>query len=239
MKALVVSDIHSNIYALQAIWEREHDSDVLYCAGDLVDYGPFPCEVLAWMRDHNAVCVQGNHDAWVVMHYRQCPNLWDIPEDEYLWVHHNARRLSEDEVEFLEQLPQSVSFVMDGITYHMQHLFREYESILSLYEFRRFWREHVPATVADLPNKRLIFGHTHRQAIHYLSDGELWLNPGSVSYRRPDDPTKEAHYLTITDGVISLKALAYDRTPLYEAVKRERMKQAELDVAYTFFGPEP
>ena len=84
MKALVVSDIHSNIYALQAIWEQEHDSDVIYCAGDLVDYGPFPSEVIQWVREHEVICVGGNHDAWVVLHDRQCPNLWTIPEDEYL-----------------------------------------------------------------------------------------------------------------------------------------------------------
>ncbi len=34
---------------------------------------------------------------------------------------------------------------------------------------------------------RLVIGHTHRQAVRYLSDSPLWLNPGSVSYRRFDD----------------------------------------------------
>lgn len=49
MKALILSDIHSNIYALEAIWNKERDSDLILCAGDLVDYGPFPQEVLAWV----------------------------------------------------------------------------------------------------------------------------------------------------------------------------------------------
>jgi len=50
MKALIISDIHSNIYALEAIWAQERDNDIIYCAGDLVDYGPFPKEVLDWVR---------------------------------------------------------------------------------------------------------------------------------------------------------------------------------------------
>jgi hypothetical protein len=65
MKALILSDVHSNIVALEAIWAREGDADAIYCAGDLVDYGVYPRETLAWMRAHNVVCVQGNHDRQV------------------------------------------------------------------------------------------------------------------------------------------------------------------------------
>ena len=42
MKILALSDIHSNIYALDAIWDKEKDADLIVAAGDLVDYGPFP-----------------------------------------------------------------------------------------------------------------------------------------------------------------------------------------------------
>ncbi len=46
-----------------------------------------------------------------------------------------------------------------------------------------------------------------------------WLNPGSASYRRPDDPDKTAHYATITDGEIRLKQIPYDRKPQFEKAK--------------------
>ena len=86
------------------------------------------------------------------------------------------------------------------------------------------------ATYADgdapLPN-RLIFGHTHRQAVRYLSDTELWLNPGSVSYRRPDDPDQTAHYITIVDGVISLRRVAYDLEPVWRAARSVQIKVSE------------
>ena len=52
MKALLIADIHSNICALEAIWNKEQDSDIIYCAGDLVDWGPFPKQVLDWVREH-------------------------------------------------------------------------------------------------------------------------------------------------------------------------------------------
>ena len=61
---------------------------------------------------------------------------------------------------------------------------------------------------------RLILGHTHRLGIRYLSDHHLWLNPGSISYRRLGDPDQTAHYATIIDGQLSLKRLSFDMAAL-------------------------
>src|SRR5690554_957206 len=100
MKALIISDIHSNIYALKAIWEKENDYDIVYCAGDLVDYGPFPKEVIYWIRNHDVVCVKGNHDEDVIAAYHSDQVLENIPEDMRHWVHHNAAQLSEGDIQF-------------------------------------------------------------------------------------------------------------------------------------------
>ncbi len=45
MKTLIISDVHSNIAALEAIWSREQDADRVLCAGDVVDYGPYPADL--------------------------------------------------------------------------------------------------------------------------------------------------------------------------------------------------
>jgi len=67
-----------------------------------------------------------------------------------------------------------------------------------------------------------------------------WINPGSISYRRPDDPDKTAHYAVILDGNIQLKSIAYDRTlQLTEAkrlLKNDRMMRTELQDFMFFFG---
>lgn len=231
-KALILSDIHSNIYALEAIWAQERDSDLIYCAGDLVDYGPYPAEVMAWVREHEVICVQGNHDRAVIAAYRQGKTGASVPVAERAWVHHNAGRLSAEAVAFLEQLPLALSFELDGIRYGLTHLFQEYEEIVSLYQFEQFGSEMFAGT----PPQRLIFGHTHRQAVRYLSDSRLWLNPGSVSYRRHDDPDKTAHYATIVDGQISLRRALYSLAPLQRAVAEVTLKASELKVARRFFG---
>lgn len=236
MKLLILSDIHSNIYALEAIWAAERGVDRIYCAGDLVDYGPYPREVIAWIRDHQVAVVQGNHDAWVAANYRAGRLIDTLPEPERAWVHYNAARLDEVDIRFLESLPRALTFEADGIRYGMSHLYRDYEEIVSLHALTRFQSE-VFADYSPHPIPRLIFGHTHRQAIRHLSDEVCWLNPGSVSYRRMDDPDQTAHYIVITDGVVSLRRISYDLGPLHRFVRQIQLSADEMRVARWFFGP--
>ena len=236
MKTLILSDIHSNIYALEAIWRAERDSDLIYCAGDLVDYGPYPQEVLQWIRAHDVPCVQGNHDAWVVQHYHTGGPLAEVPVEERAWVHHNAGLLTGEEIAYLEQLPRAIAFAIDGISYCMTHLYQDYQEIVSIHAYEHFLNEIVDSE-RGAAIQRLLLGHTHRQAVRYLADDLLWLNPGSVSYRRRDDPDQTAHYAVIVDGRISLRRLAYDLTPLRTYVDNLSLKATELDAGKRFFGP--
>lgn len=236
MKALIISDIHSNVKALEAIREAEYEYDIIYCAGDLVDYGPFPNEVIEWVQKHNVICVRGNHDDIMIDIYRNGNRGYDVAADQMMWAHHNARLLGEAEISFLESIPVYRTFEMDGHSYTMQHLYDNYLTIDSLPKYDAFWAERNDGTIEATGERRIIFGHTHRRCIHYLSDTSLWLNPGSVSYRRRDDPTKEAHYFTITDGKIAMKSLAYDRIPLLEATRKLQLKEDQMKAAYSFFG---
>lgn len=235
MKTLILSDIHSNIYALEAIWAQENDCDLVACTGDLVDYGPYPREVVGWIKAHEVVCTQGNHDQWVVMNHRRGHFLERMPAEERAWVHHNASLLEEEEVQFLESLPKVVALQLDGVSYGMTHFYQEYEEIVSLHAFENFRREAFKGVAAN-DFKRLILGHTHRQGLRFLRDDIFWLNPGSVSYRRQDDPDQTAHYATITDGAISLKRLAYDLAPLRKYVQGVSLKESEMQVARWIFG---
>ncbi len=83
----------------------------------------------------------------------------------------------------------------------------------------------------------MIFGHSHRQGILQFSDG-LWLNPGSASYRRPDEPSKDAFYAVIENGVISLRHTPYDASPLNAVTEslRDELAEGEYRVAHFFFG---
>ena len=243
MKILVLSDIHSNIYALDAIWERENDADLIVAAGDLVDYGPFPKEVIRWCKMHQVLCVQGNHDRELIAKYKVYgKNTAGLPAQEYRWVHENCRYLDKEDVSYLEGLPETLWFEADGYRYLVSHMYgsgRGRPGCIGLFD--HFWQENSVAS-SDMP-VRLILGHSHRQAVVCLRDNRLWVNPGSVSYRREDDFEKAALYAVIENGEIDLRAVAYDRKPLLqytlEVARSGRMQEQELKVAFFFFGNSP
>ncbi len=67
MRVLIMSDIHANIVALEAVLSDAGTVDEVWCLGDLVGYGPNPNEVTARLRDlPNLTCLMGNHDAAVI-----------------------------------------------------------------------------------------------------------------------------------------------------------------------------
>jgi putative phosphoesterase len=240
MKALIISDVHSNIYSLQAIWEKERDSDLIICAGDLVDYGPFPKEVLNWSREHQIICVKGNHDQDIINRYHSGKNITMIPEDARTWVDHNVAQLNEADIDYLENLPEHHEFELDGCYYLVTHMFVKgtYQTMENLHQFNAFWDKHTTEKGAKANQRRIIFGHTHNQAVHYLADNKLWLNPGSTSYRPTrqfEDYSRLAQYMTIDSGQIEIKQLEYDLSPLYEVVKNIRLKDQQQQVAYRFF----
>ncbi|MEZ4836110.1 MAG: metallophosphoesterase family protein [Caldilineaceae bacterium] len=232
MKTLILSDIHANIVALEAIWAQEGDADLILCTGDLVDYGPFPREVLDWVRAHDVICTQGNHDGWTVLNFQEGRRLSSVAEHERAWVHYTVERLTADDIGFLAALPKATTLEIDGQSYGLTHLFRDYQEIVSLHAFHQFNAESFD----DGSLARLILGHTHRQAIRYLSNDHLWINPGSASYRRNDDPDQSAHYATLVDGVIQLHRLDYDLSPLRSALETIHLNENEMRAGRRFFG---
>ncbi len=70
MRCLVISDIHANLAALEAVLQdaarRHANYDIVWCLGDVVGYGPDPNECIELLRTLPHVCLAGNHD-WAVL----------------------------------------------------------------------------------------------------------------------------------------------------------------------------
>ncbi|MEM3614337.1 MAG: metallophosphoesterase family protein [Nitrososphaerales archaeon] len=65
MRAVFISDIHSNLEALNAVAATIPDAPI-YCLGDVVGYGANPNEVIEWVRENVELCILGNHDVAVL-----------------------------------------------------------------------------------------------------------------------------------------------------------------------------
>ncbi len=117
--------------------------------------------------------------------------------------------------------------------YGIMHEYQGYDVIRSMEEFRRFSNERFGH---DL--HRMIFGHTHRRQLTYLSDKDHWLNPGSVSYRRPDEQYRGAHYALIQDGSVSLRRVPYPTEQLYREALASSVCQREKKPTFLWWSPK-
>lgn len=64
MKRALISDIHGNLEALEAVLAdiRAQQIDEIFCLGDVIGYGPNPCQCLDLVKKHTRLCIMGNHD---------------------------------------------------------------------------------------------------------------------------------------------------------------------------------
>ena len=200
MRYLILSDIHSNLEALEKCLEvAEGKFGEVLCLGDLVGYGPDPNAVIERMRNLSKVIIRGNHD-------KACAGLSDAAEFNPLarlateWT---RQQLTPEHIGFLRNLPQGpVTF--DGFQMVHGAPIDEDEYVLGP-------GQALPA-LRDLTTQAVFFGHTHYQGGFMLtskgrfqsirtlakSDGLTYelpfeegarylINPGSVGQPRDGD----------------------------------------------------
>lgn len=227
MKILLISDIHANIDALRAVEAAEGQFDLLLCAGDFVDWGFDPHEVIAWFRTQNFIAVSGNHDRYLL-------KLWDDGEREPVgretcYAQHCLNRLTEEDVAFLRALPRVASVQADGFEYRMCHSPREERQADLLAEemvsyrlqplFDTLWGRLGGGEETPHNRRRMIFGHTHQSWMYQARGGGLFLNPGSIHYRKgPDAMETGADYMVIVDGVPMFRHVDYPTAHLRERI---------------------
>jgi len=108
VKIGIISDIHGNLPALQAVLRTLKDERCvrILCAGDVVGYGPYPLECIETVEQERIACVQGNHDFWVAVGGRD----WRISPNARLALEWTCDALPRDAVEWLGKLPASIEY---------------------------------------------------------------------------------------------------------------------------------
>ena len=243
MKLLVISDLHANIDALNAVWEKESDSDVVLCVGDVVDWGFYPHETIAWLKERNAVVVYGNHDHEFLKQYDS--GVREPIGQETTYMSHCINHMTEEDVAWLRALPETVVVEYDGITYCMKHsvVLHERKSTVQQYlgeyrsipAFGELWRQLVGSD--DQKEKRIILGHSHICFLLRAFANEMYINPGSTHYRKgADSIEKGADYITITDGVPVMKHVDYPTAHLREKIRASNFPQNIQTPALVYSG---
>lgn len=204
MRVLLVSDIHANRPALEAVRE---EFDVCLFLGDLVDYGVEPGPCIEWVRTNARAGVRGNHDHGAAQRvYVQGVNgfryLTGITRPLTI------ERLTEPDRKYLAGLPSSLFLTLGGKRFYLVHA----SPRDPLDEFAPpdvdYWARRLEHIDADY----VCVGHTHSQYVLQVGKTTV-INPGSVGL--PRDGDWRAAYAIVTDEGPVLKRVEY---PVDEAV---------------------
>ena len=214
MRVALISDVHGNLHALEAVLESitKDTPDTIWCLGDLVGYGPRPNECCALVAARADLCLIGNHDLGVLGRL----DLAEFSPDAAASARWTADVLNEEARAYLERLePQAVR--AEAALYHASPRDPVWEYVLSPQVAR------ASLAAADAP--LVLVGHSHvalrygwdQQALAVCEEGtrvdlarERWLlNPGSVG--QPRDSDARAAYLLIDfeDKTAEFKRVRY------------------------------
>jgi predicted phosphodiesterase len=208
VKIALISDIHANLPALEAVLAHlrgRSDVDAVYHLGDLVGYAPWPDETVARIREEGIPGVAGNYDSTVATGYKHCGCRYEDPRQEelshlsYAWT---LEHTSPETKAYLGTLPfrldlRPLGGHLAGATLHLVH---GAPTLNTLYwtedrndAFCLKMAERLGARGGDV----VAFGHTHKPW-HRMVDGIHFLNTGSVG--RPKDGDWRAGFVLLDFG---------------------------------------
>jgi predicted phosphodiesterase len=214
VRVAVVSDIHANLAALEAVLAAIDASppDEIWCLGDLVGYGARPNECCALVRERATVCLGGNHDLAV----RGTIDLRDFSGDAGIAAAWTRSVIEEESLAFLQTL--DVHATAHGIAlYHGSARDPVWEYVLS--------DEAAAATLMLTDARTVLVGHSHvALAVSSTLAGGIapqgttidvasarWLlNPGSVGQPRDGDPRAAYVTLDLDTHTASFERVEYD-----------------------------
>ena len=231
MRILVISDIHANYTALEAVLKDAGEVDETWCLGDMVGYGPDPNAVLEEVREiRSLTCLLGNHDVAVI---GKIP-FEAFNGDARRTLEYHERVLTADNMDFLHALPYHLKVREDVSLVHGSPRDSVWEYILNTLSARLNF-DHFTTPWCFV-------GHSHIQCMFHLDEttdrvslkpvraGEkmelkprLIMNPGSVGQPRDRDPRAAYAIYDSTEKTWEPRRVAYNIAEV-----QKRIRQAGL-----------
>ncbi len=236
MRIAVISDIHGNCVALDAILPAllHEGMDHVVCLGDAVQGGPQPSEVVDRLRTLACSVVMGNADSWLLTGIES--GAEGIPEDRLRQMNDirewTLARLSNDDVGFVSSFQPRVELLLGGerrlICFHGSPTSFDDVILPSTKDadLQAMLGAYVPHVLTG--------GHTHMQQIRRLGvTGSLYFNPGSVGFAYSHQQEEESFR---ADGWAEYAVLTYEETQLGVEFRRVPFDGDRLIAAYQTSG---
>ncbi|MBK9714365.1 MAG: metallophosphoesterase family protein [Kouleothrix sp.] len=245
MRIVVISDIHGNCVALDAVLRdlQGQAADQIVCLGDAVQGGPQPAQVVGQLRALRCPVVLGNADAWLLS---GAETGAEAISSERLRAMHDVRawalaQLSAEDQAFIAAFPRIIELDLgEGgtlLAYHGSP--QSFDDIILPDTPQEQLAAFLQGHTADL----YCGGHTHVQFVRRIGPGpQIHFNPGSVglaySHHQPEEDFRadrwaEYAVLTVDGGRVQLefRRVPYDVAPLLDAYARSGRPHASSAIA--------
>ncbi|HSQ87544.1 metallophosphoesterase family protein [Romboutsia sp.] len=194
MKVAVISDIHSNVYALDEVLAdiEKRNVDLTVCTGDLVGYGTRPNEVIQTLKKNKILTIMGNYDDAIGNLKIICGCDYPDPKDAQkagLSMHFTGQNTSDENKEYLRNLPKEATFTFNDKKIRFVH-----GSTRLINEYLKENSKEADEVMSELVEDILVCGHTHIPYAKYYGE-KLLVNAGSVG--KPKTGSPNANYVII------------------------------------------
>lgn len=241
MRILIVSDIHANIVALDAVLEDAEPVTQVWSLGDVVGYGPEPNACIARLQECDHLAIAGNHD-WGVLGRLDLGEFNSDARHANLWTRDQLTAASR---EYLEALPETATAgditLAHGSPRHpiWEYLFYATSAAASFEHFEGVaclvGHTHVPVIFERSAETGQCLAQPIREEPLTLQGPQRYIvNPGGVGQPRDGDPRAAYALLDTETGWLTHRRVAYD-----VAATQAQMRRAGLParlVARLAFG---
>ncbi|MGA1848261.1 MAG: metallophosphoesterase family protein [Thermoplasmatota archaeon] len=213
----VMSDIHGNPWALEAVLDDITDVDLIFVLGDIVGIGPLPSEAVDILKkDPRVRKVMGNHDHNTLYGTELGPTDIVPRKPHHQWV---RSKLGGEQLEYLKA--EMMIGLDDGVSFRFMHRHPlDCGSKVPYYDSP--YPDVLDGFYSDVGGDVFFFGHTHFPLDVTGNSGRHYLNPGAVGAQN----SGSANYIRVRTGrgapVIERKGSNYDIEAVREELKQKR-----------------
>jgi predicted phosphodiesterase len=215
MRIAVLSDIHGNLPALEAVLAALKPFDALWQLGDIVGYGPQPDEVVARLIAEGALGVRGNHDSAAIGDLETS----SFNDDARAAVEWTAERIQPETRRWLAALPlvsvESPFTLVHGSPRDptWEYVYNSRIAVANMKEFKTphclVGHTHVPLVFRERRGRGVDTAIARADAAIELGSGRLIANPGSVGQPRDGDPRASAMILDTDARTLEWRRVEY------------------------------
>ncbi|MBR1753434.1 metallophosphoesterase family protein [bacterium] len=225
----VISDIHGNMQALEAVLKdiKLANVDKILCLGDLVMAGPEPKKTLDFiMQMKDWEIIQGNTDEMVAYSDIAIPNVKEVFPIMGNALENDAKQLNEEEIEFLKNLPKQKELEIEGVKILMVHGSprKNNENI-----FPNMKIEEIEEMVNGVDADVILCGHTHMPCGYQTNTKKTVVNVGSVGRPFTDNPQCCYLLANVQNGQIEFihRLIPYDKETAADILSKRNFEGAE------------